>query len=178
ASEKRVSFRGLKATEDDSDSDDPLRKDKKKKKVVETKEKMPERVERFPYRKVPAVKPVVEVPPLPARYFRQEEKKKNPAYKHLTKVEEGVDLEELLSRFEGNQITLTQKELLALAPRLREAMKDNITKKRVPTKDVAVLEEITEEKDDGDQESEDEVETTCKIISINALMALTEDAKE
>src|SRR5262249_18433605 len=121
---------------------------------------------------------VVEVPPLPARYFRQEEKKKNPAYKHLTKVEEGVDLEELLSRFEGNQITLTQKELLALAPRLREAMKDNITKKRVPTKDVAVLEEITEEKDDGDQESEDEVETTCKIISINALMALTEDAKE
>lgn len=170
ASEKRVSFRGEKATEDDPEPDDPDKREKSKKRIGDAKRKDSTTAEKFPYRRVVGLKPVVEVPPVPAKYFRQEENKKQPAYKHATKVEEGVDLEELLSRFEDNRITLTQKELLALAPRLREAMKNNITKKRVPTKEVAVLAEVGEETEgESETDPEDGVASTCQFISVNAL---------
>lgn len=99
----------------------------------------------FPYRRVPAMKAVVEVPPLPARYMS--EARKAPSYRHQTQVEENVDIKEVLTRLFGKEVTLTQQELLAMAPKLREMWKDVISKRRVPTStnlfDEAEVEEDT-----------------------------------
>jgi hypothetical protein len=81
---KRVSFEGTKATEDNSRTDNPSSKSKEKGKQREVEEKSLMRVEKFPYWKVPALKPIVEVPPLPANWFCKE-KEKMPAYKHKRK---------------------------------------------------------------------------------------------
>jgi hypothetical protein len=85
----------------------------------------------FPYRRVPAMRPVVEVPPRPARYFK--ETRKAPSYKHQTQVEENVNIKEVLTRIFGKEVTLMTEEILAIAPKLREMWKELISKCRVPT---------------------------------------------
>lgn len=77
------------------------------------------------------MRPVVDVPPLPAKYFREE--KKGPSYKQQARIEEGISIEEMLDKFGETEIKLSQKELLAMAPKLREALKDLLSKRRVPT---------------------------------------------
>jgi len=51
----------------------------------------------FPYRKVPTQVPVVDVPLLPARYFRQFPRRDMPV-KNRAPIEEGVKAEEILDR--------------------------------------------------------------------------------
>jgi hypothetical protein len=95
----------------------------------------------FPYKDVQPLKPVVEVPPMPARYMREQ---KQPNYRHKTEIEEGVELTSILERILSGDVSLSYKELLALSPKLREAYKDQIAKKRVAVKTVlrTDLEEI------------------------------------
>jgi hypothetical protein len=71
----------------------------------------------------------VEVPPIPARYYREQ---KQPSYKHKTEIEEEVDFDSILERALIGGVTLSQKELLAISPKMRERWKDLIAKKRVP----------------------------------------------
>jgi len=68
----------------------------------------------------------VEVLPLPAKYFRQFQKKEIlPKPKAL--IEEGVKAEDILDRILEGEMTVTPKELWAIAPKLRMALKEILT---------------------------------------------------
>jgi len=64
----------------------------------------------FPYCKVPTQVPVVDVPLLPAKYFRQIPRKDLPL-KNKALIEEGVKAEEILDRMLEGEMKVTPKEL-------------------------------------------------------------------
>jgi len=78
---------------------------------------------KFPYRGVLTQKPVVEVPPLLAKYFRQFQKKDTPP-KPKAPIEEGVKAKDILERMLEGEMTVMPKELWAIAPKLRTAIKE------------------------------------------------------
>ena len=80
----------------------------------------------FPYRGVLTQKPVVEVPLLPAKYFRQLQRKEIPA-KPKAPIEEGVKTPDILERILEGEMKVTPKELWAIAPRLWTMLKDILT---------------------------------------------------
>jgi len=82
----------------------------------------------FPYCKVPTQVPVVDVPPLPAKYFRQIPRKDLPL-KNKAPIEERVKAEDILDRMLEGEIKVTPKELWAVAPKLRAALKEILTSK-------------------------------------------------
>ena len=82
----------------------------------------------FPFRKVPIQVPVVDVPPLPAKYFRQLPRKDAPA-KNKAPIEEGVKAEDILERMLEGEMKVTPKELWAVVPKLRAALKEILTSK-------------------------------------------------
>ena len=61
----------------------------------------------FPYRKMPTQVPVVDVPPLPAKYFRQFPWRDMPI-KNRAPIEEGVKAEEILDRMLEGEIKVLQ----------------------------------------------------------------------
>ena len=65
---------------------------------------------KFPYQGVPTQKPVVEVLPLPAKYFRQFQKKEIPP-KSKALIEEDVKTEDILDRILEGEMTVMLKEL-------------------------------------------------------------------
>ena len=79
-----------------------------------------------PYKGVPAQRPVVEVPPLPVKYFRQFQRKEIPA-KPKAPIEEGVKTLDILERMLEGEMKVTLKELWAIAPKLQTALKDILT---------------------------------------------------
>ena len=80
----------------------------------------------FPYREILTQKPVVEVPPLPAKYFRQFQKKDTPP-KPKAPIEEGIKAKDILERMLEGEMTVTPKELWAIAPKLRTVIKEILT---------------------------------------------------
>jgi len=64
----------------------------------------------FPYCKVPTQGPVVDVPPLPAKYFRQIPRKDLPL-KNKAPIKEGVKAEDILNRMLEGEMKVTPKEL-------------------------------------------------------------------
>jgi len=80
----------------------------------------------FLYRGVPTQKPVVEVPPLPTKYFRQFQRKDIPA-RPKAPIEEGVKTSDILERMLEGEMKVTLKELWAIAPKLWTALKDILT---------------------------------------------------
>jgi len=68
----------------------------------------------------------VEVPPLPAKYFRQFQKKEIPS-RPKALIEDGVKAEDILDRILEGEMTVTPKELWAIAPKLRTALKEILT---------------------------------------------------
>jgi len=82
----------------------------------------------FPYQKVPTQVPVVNVLPLPAKYFRQFPWRDMPI-KNRAPIEEGVKAEEILDRMLEGEMKVTPKELWAVAPKLRAALKEILTSK-------------------------------------------------
>jgi len=99
----------------------------------------------FSYRKVPIQVPVVNVPLLPAKYFRQFSQRDMPV-KNRAPIEEGVKAEEILDRMLEGKMKVTPKELWTVAPKLRAALKEILTSKR-SNKD--------ESREDKGQEKED-----------------------
>jgi len=83
---------------------------------------------KFPYRKVPTQVPVVNVPLLPAKYFRQIPKKDS-LLKNKAPIKEGVKAEDILDRILEGEMKVTPKELWAIAPKLRAALKEILTSK-------------------------------------------------
>jgi len=71
----------------------------------------------------------VEVPPLPAKYFRQFQKKEIPL-RLKAPIEDGVKAEDILDRILEDEMTVMPKELWAIAPKLRTALKEILTSRR------------------------------------------------
>jgi len=71
----------------------------------------------------------VEVLPLPAKYFRQFQKKEIPS-RPKAPIEDGVKAEDILDRILEGEMTVTPKELWAIAPKLRTALKEILTSRR------------------------------------------------
>jgi hypothetical protein len=116
--------------EDDPDSDSESEEEEE---VQTVKKKKKKKIE-LPYRKVPPMKPVVEVPPVPYQYLPQEERKKSPPnYRHEAPIEQEVDIDSVLSKLLKSSTDVSLEELMALSPKLRTAYKELITKKRVAT---------------------------------------------
>ena len=79
----------------------------------------------FPYKGVLAQRPVVEVPPLPAKYFRQFQRKEIPAKPKA--LIEGVKTLDILERMLEGEMKVILKELWVIAPKLWTALKDILT---------------------------------------------------
>jgi len=71
----------------------------------------------------------VEVPPLPAKYFRQFQKKEI-FLRPKAPIEDGVKAEDILDRILEGEMTVTPKELWAIAPKLQIALKEILTSRR------------------------------------------------
>jgi len=82
----------------------------------------------FPYHKVPTQVLVVDVPPLPAKYFRQIPRKDLPL-KNKAPIEEGMKAEDILDRILEGEMKVTPKELWAVTPKLHVALKEILTSK-------------------------------------------------
>jgi len=102
--------------------------------------------------------PVVDVPPLPAKYFRQFPWRDMPV-KNRAPIEEGVKAEEILNRMLEGEMKVTPKELWAVAPKLRAALKEILTSK-CSNKD--------ESREDKGPEKEDN-QPQKKVVSVNSL---------
>ena len=68
----------------------------------------------------------MEVSPLPAKYFRQFQKKEIPSRLKVP-IEDGVKAEDILDRILEGEITVMPKELWAIVPKLRTALKEILT---------------------------------------------------
>jgi len=101
---------------------------------------------------------VVDVPPLPAKYFRQFPWRNMPV-KNRVPIEEGVKAEEILDRMLEGEMKVTPKELWAVAPKLRVALKEILTSKR-SNKD--------EYREDKGQEKKDN-QPQKKVVLVNSL---------
>jgi len=77
---------------------------------------------------VPTQVLVVDVPLLPAKYFRQFPQR-DMLVKNKTPIKEGVKAEEILDRMLEGEMKKTSKELWAMAPKLRAALKETLTSK-------------------------------------------------
>jgi len=71
----------------------------------------------------------VEVLPLPAKYFRQFQKKEIPL-RLKAPIEDGVKAEDILDRILEDEMTVMPKELWAIAPKLWTALKEILTSRR------------------------------------------------
>jgi hypothetical protein len=99
--------------------------------------------------------PYIDVPPLSKpwkdalkRQERQDniidQDKKGPAYRHRAPVQEDRDVGGMVDKMLDASITLSNKEMLALAPEVREGLRKIISKRRMPTeenKKVTMVEE-------------------------------------
>jgi len=112
----------------------------------------------FPYKKVPTQVPVVNVPPLPAKYFRQFPQR-DMLVKNRAPIEEGVKAEVILDRMLEGKMKVTPKELWAVAPKLQVALKEILTSKCL-NKDESREDQSQEKKDNQPQK---------KVVLVNSL---------
>jgi len=113
---------------------------------------------KFSYQKVPTQVLVVNIPLLPAKYFRQFPQRNIPV-KNKVPIEEGVKTKEILDRILEGKIKVTSKELWAIVPKLQMVLKEILTSKR-SSKDKS--------REDKDQKKEDS-QPQKKIVSVNSL---------
>jgi len=83
----------------------------------------------FSYHKVPTQVLVVNVLPLPDKYFRQIPRKDLPL-KNKAPIEEKVKAEDILDRILEGEMKVTPKELWTIAPKLHTALKEILTNKQ------------------------------------------------
>jgi len=72
--------------------------------------------------------PVVNVPPLLAKYFRQFPQR-DISVKNKVPIEKEVKAEEILDRMLEGEMKVTPKELWAIVPKLQAALKEILTSK-------------------------------------------------
>jgi len=82
----------------------------------------------------------VKVLPLPAKYFRQFQKKEIPP-KPKAQIEEGIKTEDILDRMLEGEMTVTPKELWAIAPKLWTVLKEILTSRRASAEEKELSQE-------------------------------------
>jgi len=95
----------------------------------------------FLYQELLTQKPVVEVPPLPAKYFRQFQIK-DTLSKPKASIEEGIKAENILERMLEGEMTIMLKELWAIAPKLRTTIKEILTSRRTNQEGKETVQEL------------------------------------
>jgi len=110
----------------------------------------------FSYHKVPTQVLVVDVPLFPAKYFRQIPRKDLPL-KNKAPIKERVKAKDILDRMLEGEMKVTPKELWAITPKLRAALKEILTSKQSareePNQDLEI---------DNDRPQQ-------KLVSVNSL---------
>ena len=132
-SEKKVRFQKYRTSEDNDNENQSEESDTEQGSQRETRSSATKKAE-FPYRKVPQMVPVVEVPPIPARYMRQIPSKA-PVYRYKAPVEDGIDPNSIAERILESEVKLTSRELMAVSPKVRAATKNSIVAKRTEVED-------------------------------------------
>jgi len=102
--------------------------------------------------------PVVDIPLLPAKYFRQFPQKDMPV-KNKTPIEKGVKAKEMLDRILEGEMKLTPKELWTVAPKLQAALKKILISKCLNK---------NKSREDKDQEKKDS-QPQKKMVLVNSL---------
>ena len=110
----------------------------------------------FPYCKVPTQVLVVDIPPFPAKYFRQISQK-NLSLKNKTPIEERVKAQDILDRMLEGEMKVTPKELWAIVPKLQVALKEILTSKQ------SVREELNQDLETNNNQPQQ------KLVSVNSL---------
>ena len=95
----------------------------------------------FLYQELLTQKPVVEVPPLPAKYFRQFQIK-DTLSKSKASIEEGIKAKNILERMLEGEMTIMLKELWAIAPKLRTTIKEILTSRRTNQEGKETVQEL------------------------------------
>ncbi|KXN90778.1 hypothetical protein AN958_03569 [Leucoagaricus sp. SymC.cos] len=97
----------------------------------------------FPYQGVPSLKPVVEVPPLPTKYNKTPieitDTRNNPSYRHKAEIQVGVDIDEVLSKAIDQGVLLPLKEILVVAPQLRDKFIEVLHKKHISVAEIKLM---------------------------------------
>ena len=127
--EKQVCFQGGKVNRQNLDEDFSSSIDAEEGTYSRIRTSTTSQKHEFPYCKVPTQVPVIDVLPLPAKYFRQIPRKDLPL-KNKAPIEEGVKAEDILDRMLEGEMKVTPKELWAVAPKLCTALKEILTSKR------------------------------------------------
>jgi hypothetical protein len=156
-------------SEESSTSDEESENEKPKKTIEKKNDKEKIKVSDLPYRKVPALKPVVEVPPVPVRRIPENPvgAKKETNYKNVAPIEEKVDVDEVVERILGGDITISHAELFALSKKYRDAMMGKLARKRVP---VGPLQKVVYLGEEPDSEKEREVTSEERVtVNLNSL---------
>ena len=97
-----------------------------------TTNKTPQRAPEHPYRNA---KDATYAPPTTRNVGAPDKGNTGPAYKTLPPIHDPAIATDIFKRSMDAPITLTQRELLSLAPEIRSQVRDIITTKRLPAKD-------------------------------------------
>ncbi|KXN91187.1 hypothetical protein AN958_02640 [Leucoagaricus sp. SymC.cos] len=123
----------------------------------------------FPYQGVPSLKPVVEVPPLPIKYnktpIETKDTRNNPSYRHKEEIQAGVDIDDVLSKAINQGVLLPLKEILVVAPQLRDKFIEVLHKKHVPVAEIKLMLQ------DDSLELEEQLSEAPVYVAINLLEA-------
>ncbi|KAJ3560112.1 hypothetical protein NP233_g11049 [Leucocoprinus birnbaumii] len=132
-SEKKVRFQKYRTLEDNNNENQSEESDTEQGSQRETRSSATKKAE-FPYRKVPQMVPVVEVPPIPAQYMRQIPSKAL-VYRYKAPVEDRIDPNSITERILESEVKLSSQELMAVSPKVRVATKNSIVAKRTEVED-------------------------------------------
>ncbi|KXN84442.1 hypothetical protein AN958_12607, partial [Leucoagaricus sp. SymC.cos] len=123
----------------------------------------------FPYQGVPSLKPVVEVLPVPIKYnktpIETKDTRSNPSYRHKAEIQAGVDIDHVLSKVIDQGVLLLLKEILVVAPQLRDKFIKVLCKKRVPVAEIKLMLQ------DDSLELEEQLSEAPVYVAVNSLEA-------
>jgi len=114
----------------------------------------PHKPKLMPYVSVPPMTNPIKMKPKSQEEYIPMIEKQGPAYKHKAPIEDKGDMKELMERLLGGSITFTTKEILRMAPELREELKKIISKKRVATEEIKEVRFVEEQNSAGEEEVE------------------------
>lgn len=140
----------------------------KKPKITKSSQNEPKtKMQELPYRHVPPLRTVVEVPAMPVREMKDKPVKN---YRNMAPVEARVNVDDVLNRVLSGGASVSHEELLALSPQYRNACRDMIKPRRIPIEELTKknnLVETTIEDDSDDRNVSESKSTSVELVSVN-----------
>ena len=151
--------------------------------VIPTKTGPPRAAQRAPPSKTIEPKPAPKTKPLPPNNDITKKNPPQPQYKYVVPIEDTKAVSNVLTRTLDSNITISQRELLSIAPEVRKQLKELTTAKRYATADVNLVEsELSASDSDGYEDeasdpallalgtSSTTAEATLPLRTVNALV--------